>query len=591
MKKKNLLARLMRYAGNYKFSMILSWIFTAISGAITVGTYVYIYRAANTVFLYGENVPANELAHYGWQAFMIISMGFGTYGIGLLFSHLTAFNMMSKIRISLIRHLERVPLGYYSENSSGELRKTIEKNVESTENFVAHQMPDMAQSFVMPFVFLAGMFYFDWRMSFICLVPIMIGFGALSMMLKGEKNGLIDQYQKALGEMTSAGVEYVRGISVVKVFGQTVHSFTQFYKSIMNYRKFSMEYVMSMKIPMSIYITAVNGLFFVLIPAGIILYNASGNPTKALHSLIFFIIFTPLVSTILTRIMNCSSNMMMATQALDSIEEILNSPEQDFLVSSAPATDFDIEFKDVTFKYKEDSQPALNHLSFHAKSGTVTALVGTSGSGKSTVANLIARFWDNYQGRILIGGQDIKTMDYQTWMKQFSFVFQENELLKMSIADNVSFCKKEAAEAEILQALHEAQCDDILEKLPNGIYTIIGTDGVYLSGGEQQRIALARAILQDAPVILLDEATSFADPENEYLILKALEKLVAGKTVIMIAHRLSTVVGADNILVLKDGSVVEQGSHTELLHKEGIYAGMYQEYNASTSWRIGGEIR
>lgn len=348
---------------------------------------------------------------------------------------------------------------------------------------------------------------------------------------------------------------------------------------------------MSMKTPMSIYITAVNGLFFVLIPAGIILYNVSGNPEGALHSLIFFVIFTPLVATILTRIMNCSSNMMMATQALDSIEEVLHSPEQDFSAAAMPTDDTSIEFNDVTFCYKEDAEPALSHLSFVAKSGTVTALVGPSGSGKSTVANLIARFWDDYQGSILIGGQNLKELNYQTWMKQFSFVFQENELLKMSIADNVSFCKKDASEEEILNALHKAQCDDILEKLPNGIHTIIGADGVYLSGGEQQRIALARSILQDSPIILLDEATSFADPENEYLILRALKQLMKGKTVIMIAHRLSTVVNANNIIVMKNGAVEEQGTHTELLQKNGMYAKMYHEYNSSTSWRIGGKTK
>ncbi len=588
MKNKGLLSRLMGYAEVYKISMVLSWIFTAISGVITVGTYIYIYRAANAVILHGANVSADELAQYGWQAFKAISMGFGTYGAGLLLSHLTAFNMMSKIRIRLIRHLEKVPLEYYSENASGKLRKTIEKSVESTENFVAHQMPDMAQSFVMPFVFLGGMFYFDWRMSLICLIPIIIGFVALSMMLKGEKTGLIDQYQNAMAEMSAAGVEYVRGISVVKVFGQTVHSFKQFYKSILNYRKFSMEYVMSMKTPMSVYITAVNGLFFLLIPTGIILYQVSGNPEGALQSLIFFVIFTPLVSTILTRIMNSSSNMMMATQALDAIEEVLNSPEQDFGASAMPPENADIVFDDVTFRYTQDAEPALNHLSFTAKAGTVAALVGPSGSGKSTVANLIARFWDGYQGKILIDGQDLRQLNDQMWMKQFSFVFQENELLKMSIADNVSFCKKNATEEEILNALHAAQCDDILEKLPNGIHTVIGTDGVYLSGGEQQRIALARSILQDAPVILLDEATSFADPENEYLILRGLDELMRGKTVIMIAHRLSTVVGADHIIVMKNGAVEEQGTHTELLEKDGMYAQMYREYNTSTSWRIGG---
>ncbi|WP_252187482.1 ABC transporter ATP-binding protein [Anaeromonas gelatinilytica] len=569
--------------------MILSWIFTAISGVITIGTYIYIYKVANSILLCGQEVQAHELTHYGWQALKITSMAFGTYGLGLMLSHLTAFNMMSKVRIQLIRHLEKLPLGYFSENASGEIRKTIEKSVENIENFVAHQMPDATQSMIMPIAFLISMFYFDWRMSLICLIPIMIGFISLYMMLKGESRGFIDNYQTALSDMGSAGVEYVRGISVVKVFGQTVHSFKQFHKSIMNYKRFSVDYVMSMKEPMSIYITAVNGLFFVLVPIGIILYNISANAEKVLHSLIFFIVFTPLVSVLLMRIMNSSSNMMMTTQALDSIEKILEFPEQNFHSASETVENFQIEFCNISFRYKEGTEKALNGLSFTAKAKAVTALVGPSGSGKSTVVNLIARFWDDYEGQIFIGGKELKTLDYPSWMKQFSFVFQETSLLKMSIADNVAFCKRDATEKEILEALHEAQCDDILEKLPQGIHTVIGTDGIYLSGGEQQRIALARAILQDAPVILLDEATSFADPENEYLILKALEALVEGKTVIMIAHRLSTVTKADNIIVLKDGKLEEQGNHQELLDQNGMYAHMYKEYNASTAWRIGGK--
>lgn len=287
--------------------------------------------------------------------------------------------------------------------------------------------------------------------------------------------------------------------------------------------------------------------------------------------------------------MNCSSNMMMATQSLDSIEEILAVKEQDISSAKEIADHYDIEFRNVIFRYKEDTECVLDNLSFIAKADTVTALVGPSGSGKSTVANLIARFWDNYQGQILVGGKELKSLNYKIWMKQFSFVFQENELLKMSIADNVAFCKKDAAEQDIMRALHEAQCDDIIEKLPNGIHTVVGTEGIYLSGGEQQRIALARAILQDAPIILLDEATSFADPENEFLILKAMEKLTQGKTVIMIAHRLSTVTKADNIIVIKKGKMAEQGNHQTLLKMNGLYAAMYQEYNASTSWRIGGK--
>lgn len=588
--KKSLLPRLMSYAGKYKISMVLSWVFAAIGGVVSVGTYICIYRVAQSVLLNGQAVPTDQMARLGWLAVQLTMTAFGLYGLGLMLSHLTAFNMMATIRIKLTQHLGRVPLGYYSENASGELRKTIEKNVENTENFVAHQMPDTAQSLIMPVAFLICMFYFDWRISLVCLIPVIVGFIALSSMLKSESSGFIENYQKALGEMGAAGVEYVRGISVVKVFGQTVHSFKQFYKSIMNYKKFSVDYVMSMEKPMSIYVTAVNGMFFVLIPAGIILYNATVNQERALHSLIFFIVFTPLVSVLLTRIMSCSSNIMMATQALDTIEKVLNVPEQDISTEAALPETFDIEFRDVRFSYNEDAEAALNDLSFTAKAGTVTALVGPSGSGKSTVANLIARFWKLDSGKILIGGKDIKSLDYDAWMRGCSFVFQETNLLKMSIADNVAFCKPDATESEIKKALHEAQCDDIVGKLPQGIHTVVGGDGVYLSGGEQQRIALARAILQDAPVILLDEATSFADPENEHLILKALETLMRGKTVIMIAHRLSTVTKANNIVVLKNGALAEQGTHEKLLCKGGMYAEMYREYNASTSWRIGGTI-
>lgn len=586
-RKKALLPRLMHYAGKFKVLMVLSWVVAAAGGVISIGTYICIYRVAQSILLYGQAVQADPMTQYGWLAVQLTLAAFGVYGLGLMLSHLTAFQMMSQIRIKLTRHLGKVPLGYYSANTSGELRKTVEKSVESTENFVAHQMPDTAQSLIMPVAFLFCMFYFDWRMSLVCLIPVVIGFVALSAMLKTENSGFIENYQKALGEMGAAGVEYVRGIGVVKVFGQTVHSFKQFYTSIMNYKKFSVDYVRSMEKPMSIYVAAVNGLFFVLIPTGIILYNTAANPEKALHSLIFFIVFTPLVSVLLTRIMNCSSNMMMAAQALDAIEEILGAPEQDVSAGLAPEA-LDVEFQNVRFRYSENAENSLNGLSFIARAGTVTALVGPSGSGKSTAANLIARFWDIDSGRILIGVKDLKALDYDMWMQKCSFVFQDAGLLKMSIADNVAFCKGDATEAEIRKALHEAQCDDIVGKLPQGIHTVIGTDGVYLSGGEQQRIALARAILQDAPVVLLDEATSFADPENEHLILKALEVLMRGKTVLMIAHRLSTVTRADNIIVLKDGKLEEQGNHTALLESGGLYAQMYREYSAGTSWRIGG---
>ena len=589
-KKKGLIARLMGHAGKLKITMLLSWLFSAISGVINIGTYICIYYVAQTLLQNNGTFHTGEAAKYGWMVFQLASASFGVYGLGLALSHITAFKIMANVRIQLIRHLGKTPLGYHAVNPSGKVRKIIEKNAENTENFVAHQMPDMAQSIVMPIAFLVSMFYFDWRMSLVCLIPIIIGFISLSTMLKTERGDFIKNYQAALGDMGNAGVEYVRGISVVKVFGQTVHSFKRFYKSIMEYQKFAVKYVLSMEKPMSIYITAVNGLFFFLVPAAIILYDFTDSPEKVLLSFVFFIVFMPLVSVILMRIMSASSNMMMATQALDAIEEILEVQVQKKTDTPKTPSGSDIVFDHVSFGYGDGASEAVSDLSFVAKAGSVTALVGPSGSGKSTVANLIARFWDTDTGIISVGGVNVQELDYDIWMKQLSFVFQDAGLLKMSIADNVAFCVEHATEEEILAALHAAQCDDILEKLPDGIHTVVGTKGIYLSGGEMQRIALARAILQDAPVVLLDEATAFADPENEYRIQKALNVLLKGKTVIMIAHRLSTVTEADNIIVLREGYLTEQGSHRELLEKDGFYAKMYREYNTGTKWKFGGAV-
>lgn len=596
-KKPGIVARLVRFEGAYALTMVLSWLFGALSGIVSIGMYVCLYLVADAVIASGQQVDPVALGTYGWQALMFAGAAFGTYGLGLMFSHITAFATISKMRIRLIRHLERVPLGYFSRKSSGELRKTVEKSVESVEGFIAHQMPDLAQCIVMPVAFLAGMFYFDWRMALVCAIPVAIGFAALGSMLKSESSVLIGQYQAALGEMSASGVEYVRGIGVVKVFGQTVRSFRRFYDSIMRYKAFSFDYVMSMEKPMAVYMTAVNGAFLVLVPAGVLMYQASGDPASALRSLVFFIVFMPLVSVIMTRIMDCSSSVMMASQALDAVEDVLDAPIQKRVErvegEDAPPLPkrFDIEFRDVRFRYAEDAPWALDGLCFKAEAGSVTALVGPSGSGKSTVASLIARFWDAGRDCVLVGGVDVVDLPYRWWMRNCACVFQGDELIKASIADNVAFCREDATEQDVLRALHEAQCDDILAKLPDGARTVVGKDGVYLSGGERQRIALARALLQDAPVILLDEATSFADPENEYLILRALESLVRGKTVIMIAHRLSTVTGADNIVVIDSGKVVEQGSHAELVQREGVYARMFEEYGRSTAWKVGGDVR
>ncbi|WP_120194889.1 ABC transporter ATP-binding protein [Lacrimispora algidixylanolytica] len=592
MKKTTLLPRLMSYAGTYKISMILSWLFSALGGILSLGPYICIYFAAQTLLEAGENLTLlnrEQMAHFGWMAVTLTGFSFMLYGLGLLFSHLAAFNLMANLRIQLIRHLGELPLGFHISNPSGKLRKIIERNTESMENFVAHQLPDLTQAVVTPLAFLVSMILFDWRLALICLIPIAIGFVILGSMLQGESSGFLEQYQKSQADMSNAAVEYVRGISVVKVFGQTVHSFKNFHDSIMNYKSFVTQYSLSMGKPMSGYIACVHGIFFVLIPAGITFYQISSNPKGFILSFIFFIVFTPLVAVMLMKVMYSSSNKLITTQALDTIESLLNEKQMPQAINSQKPSSYNIVFDSVSFQYEKNGSKTIDQLSFTAKAGTVTALVGASGGGKSTVANLIARFWDVDDGSICVGGVNVKDMDYDQWLSQVSFVFQDVNLFKMSIAENVAFSKPTATEEEILKALSLAQCDDILAKLPDGIHTVIGTKGVYLSGGEMQRIALARAILKDSPVVLLDEATAFADPENEYKIQKALDVLMQGKTVLMIAHRLSTITSAEQILVLKNGRLAERGSHTELLELSGLYAGMYKEYQSGTSWKIGGK--
>ena len=593
MKKTGLLSRLMNHAGKYKVTMILSWLFSGLGGILSLGPYICIYFVALKLLESGKNltmINGEQMTHYGWLAVTLTGLSFMLYGIGLLFSHLTAFNLMASLRIKLIRHLGELPLGFHISNPSGKLRKIIEKNTESMENFVAHQLPDFVQAIVTPLAFLASMVLFDWRLAFICLIPIGIGFAMLSFMLKGESKGFLEQYQKSQADMSNAAVEYVRGISVVKVFGQTVHSFKRFHHSIINYKNFVTQYALSMGKPMSGYIASIHGIFFVLIPSGIILYQMSTNPKGFILSFVFFIVFTPMVAVMLMKVMYSSSNKLITTQALDTIENLLNEKPMPQVKNSKRPSSYDIVFDSVSFQYEKNGAKTIDNLSFTAKAGTVTALVGASGGGKSTVVNLITRFWDVDDGSICVGGVNVKDMNYNEWMSQVSFVFQDINLFKMSIAENVAFSKPTATEEEILKALHLAQCDDILAKLPNGIHTVIGTKGVYLSGGEMQRIALARAILKDAPIVLLDEATAFADPENEYKIQKALDVLMQEKTVIMIAHRLSTVTGADQILVLENGRLTERGSHIELIEHGGAYAGMYKEYQSGTSWKIGGEV-
>lgn len=591
-KEKGVLGRLFQNMGMFKITMVIAIILSAVSSVINLYAFVCVYNVAKEIVQSLGNIHSLDqtyMVDMGWRAVFLILTSFGLYAMALLFSHITAFNTVAKLRIQIVRHIGNLPLGYHTTNPSGKQRKIIEKNSDNLETLIAHQIPDFAGAVALPVAFLVFMFVYDWRLSLICLIPILVGFGILYYMLKDESEGFAKQYQKSAEDISNAVTEYVRGIAVVKVFRQTANSFQRYKAAVKEYGDYLLKYALSMQNTDSAYHAAINGIFFFLIPGGIILFNAGSNPEKTVLSFLFFAVLIPTVVTILARIMNSSSNLMISQASLDAIDQILREKPLPETKTPQLPKGYDVSLDHVSFSYEDAAGKALDDVSLDVPEGTITALVGESGGGKSTVANLIARFWDVDEGVIRVGGVDVREMDYKYWMEQVSIVFQDTNLFKMSIMENVAVFNPDASREDVLQALHLAQCDDILEKLPQGADTLIGTKGIYLSGGEMQRIALARAILKNAPVVLLDEATAFADAENEYLIQKALDELLRGKTVIMIAHRLSTIIHADQICVLERGKIVEKGTHRELMDLHGVYAGMYEEYQSSISWRIGGE--
>lgn len=584
------IGKLLKFSGPFRITILLSAVFSAFSAVINLKAYLCVYGVAKVLIQSSGNFGALDLAAMkalGMQAVWYVCMGFGIYGMALLCSHISAYNTVARIRMQLIRHLGTLPLGYHILHPSGKQRKIIEKNTDNLEILIAHNIPDYVQSLVLPVAFLVFMFRYDWRLSLICLVPILIGFILLFSMLKGESSGFIEQVQKSGEDISNAATEYVRGIAVVKTFGQTASSFRRYQRSVKDYADFMTKYAFSMENAFSLYTTIVNAVFLFLIPGGIVLYNLGGGAEKTIMTFAFFAVLIPLVASILTKLMHSSSNLMLADASFTAIEEMLaEKPLAETKKLPVPQNG-EICLNHVSFQY-EAGVKALDDVSLTIRPGTVTALVGESGGGKSTVANLIARFWDVSEGSVTVGGVEVRELDYADWMKHISIVFQDTNLFKMSVAENVAMYKPGASREEIMEALRQARCEDILEKLPNGVDSVIGARGVYLSGGEMQRIALARAILKDAPIVLLDEATAFADAENEYLIQRALDILLHGKTVLMIAHRLQTIVHADQIIVMQRGGIAEQGTHEELMQRQGVYAKMYHEYENSVSWKIGG---
>ena len=590
-KKQSSLSRILGYAGGHKNLTLLGCILSALSAVLGLIPYVCVWLAARDV-LEGwpglDGVPG--LSHWGWMAVGTAIGSIVLYFAALMSTHIAAFRTARNIRRTAMAHVMKLPLGFFTGNQSGRLRKLIDDNAGLTEDLLAHKLPDLAGTVVTPIAAIVMLFLFDWRMGLLCLLTMVLALLSMCLMMGGKNAGFFHRYQKEIERMSGEAVEYVRGIPVVKMFQQTVYSFKAFYTAIKDYSDLASQYAMSCRVGQTCFLTFINGAFALLIPAALLLASG-GDVRTVLVNFIFYAVFAPACGQMINRIMYMSEAVMEANEAVGRLDEILGQePMEEPKVQKRPVNAA-VSFHHVTFTYPGTKRPALDDVTFSVRPGQVTALVGPSGGGKTTAASLIPRFWDVDSGSVSVGGVDVREMDTEDLMKQVAFVFQDTRLFKESLLENIRAARPQASREEVFSAAHAAQCDDILEKLPHGLDTVVGTKGVYLSGGEQQRIALARAILKDAPIVVLDEATAFADPENEHQIQKAFETLTKNKTVLMIAHRLSTVQDADNILVLSDGKIAEQGSHESLLAKQGVYAAMWEDYQRSAQWKVGNPAR
>lgn len=592
--KKSDLAALLGYAGGHKGLTFLGLTLSGISMLLSMVPYICIWLAARDLIAVAPDwTRAQNVAQYGWIAFGFAVGGIVIYFAGLMCTHLAAFRTASNIRKQGVAHVMKAPLGYFDSNASGLIRGRLDAAAADTETLLAHNLADIVGTVVLFVAMLVLMFVFDWRMGAACLLAAVISVIAMFSMMGGKNAKLMAEYQAAQDRMTKAGTEYVRGIPVVKIFQQTVYSFKAFQQAIEEYSTKAEYYQDKVcRVPQSINLTFTEGAFVFLVPAALLLAPgalAGGNFAGFVTNFAFYAVFSAIISTALAKIMFASAGTMLAHTSLGRINQVMDAPTLEAPTHPQKPQGNKVEFKDVSFTYDGAETSALSHVSFTAEPGQTVALVGPSGGGKTTAASLIPRFWDVTSGAVKVGGVDVKQIDPHVLMDQVAFVFQNNRLFKASILENVRAARPDATKEQVLAALKAAQCQDILDKLPNGLDTQIGSEGTYLSGGEQQRIALARAILKDAPIVVLDEATAFADPENEALIQKAFATLTKGRTVIMIAHRLSTVVGADKIIVLDKGNVAEQGTHTELTAAGGLYARMWADYNQAVQWKITGE--
>ena len=564
---------------------------SALSAICLLVPFVYIWDVVNALLAVAPDfTKAQNLDVYAINAFTFAVLGIILNFFGLMGTHLSAFKNEKNMKDAAIKHLLKLPLGYFSNHTSGGLRKIIDYSTAKTEIFLAHQLFDLTGAIVTPIVFLILLFSFDWRLGLICLIPIILCFVFMYPMFSKESRNSMEKYEKYLEEMNGEAVEYVRGIPVTKAFQQSIYSFKNFINAIKNYGKFSAEYSMSTHIPMTAFTVSINGFFALLIPAGILLAGSVVD-VKFFANFMFYIIFTPICAVMMMKIMTVSQDWMLASCALDSIEAILNENPLVDPINPQKPKNHSIEFEGVYFDYEnvDGDEHILNDVNLKINENETVALVGPSGGGKTTIASLIPRFWDVNQGSIKVGDVDVRSISTKELMKNISFVFQNTTLFKDSIYNNVAIGRKGASRDDVKKALSLTQCDDIIDELPDGINTVIGSEGTYLSGGQQQRIALARAVLKDAPIIILDEATALADPENEYLIQKAISEITKDKTVIMIAHRLSSVKNVDKIYVVENGRIVEEGNHHTLIDSGGIYSRMWDEFNQSIQWKVKSE--
>ena len=588
MKKQSNLSRLMGYAGGHRWFTYASWVLAALSALVALLPFVYIWRILRDVLNVAPNYSqAVDIPHYGWMAVLFAVLAYLIYVGALLCSHMSAFRVATNLRLAASEHLAKLPLGFTETFGSGKLRKIIQESTGAAETYLAHQLPDQSSAMATPIGLLALLFIFDWRLGLLSLIPVILGFVIMSAMTGKRMAEKMRQYGNALEAMSNEAVEYVRGIPVVKTFGQSVFSFKKFKATIDEYEKWVVAYTRDMRLPMMLYTAAINGVFAFLIAGGLI-FTRQGVTPQFMLNLLFYIVITPVISLTLTKMMYMSENKMIVADALSRIDSVLDAEPMTTGAEPRCPKDSSLEFKDVHFSY-DGKTDVINGVSLSVKPRQTVAFVGPSGGGKSTLASLACRFFDVGSGSVSIGGVDVRGIPKAELMDTVSFVFQNSRLLKGSILDNVKLGRPDATEDEVLSALKAAQCMDIIEKLPDGIHTEIGSRGIYLSGGEQQRIAIARAMLKNAPILILDEATAFADPDNEARVQAAFAELAKGKTVIMIAHRLSTVADADCIYVVQDGRIAESGTKDALCAQNGLFAQMWRDYQSSVQWKVAKE--